>query len=85
MTVYNRTSSKLNGRIVPNQVEQWICREGASAPIVDAQTYLEAQKFVEKRLAVLINYQVLDQLRSQLKREGRLSARSKTKTEKHHA
>ena len=73
-TVYNRTSSKLNGKIVPNPVEQWVCREGAFAPMVDAQTYLEAQKIVEERLAVLSNYQVLDQLSSLLKRIGRLSA-----------
>jgi hypothetical protein len=73
MTVYNRTSSKVNGKIVPNPVEQWVCREGAFAPMVDGQTYLEAQKIVEKRLVVLSNYQVLDQLSSLLKREGRLS------------
>jgi DNA invertase Pin-like site-specific DNA recombinase len=72
--VYNRTSSKLNGKIVPNPVEQWVCREGAFAPMVDTQTYLEAQKIAEERLVVLTNYQVLDQLSSLLKREGRLSA-----------
>ena len=52
MTVYNRTSSKLNGKIVPNLAEQWVCREGAFAPMVDAQTYREAQKIAEARLSL---------------------------------
>jgi hypothetical protein len=72
--VYNRTSSKLNGRIVSNPVEQWVCRKGVFAPMVDPQTYLEAQKIVEDRSVVLSNYQVLDQLSSLFKRVGRLSA-----------
>jgi hypothetical protein len=60
--------------LCPTQSSSGVCREGAFRAAVDAQTYREAQKIVEKRLAVLSNYQVLDQLSSLLKREGRLSA-----------
>lgn len=73
MAVYNRTSSKLNGKIVPNPVGQWVCREGAFAPMVDAKTYHEAQKITEERLVLLSNCQVLDQLSALLRRAGRLS------------
>jgi hypothetical protein len=70
---YNRTNSKLSGKIVPNPVEAWVCKEGATEPIVGAELYLKVQQILKDRSLVLNDCQVLDRLSRLLKTTGRLS------------
>ena len=71
--VYNRTNSKLSGKIVSNPIEAWVCKEGAIEPIVGAELYHNVQQILKDRSRVLNDHQILDRLRRLLKTTGRLS------------
>jgi DNA invertase Pin-like site-specific DNA recombinase len=72
--VYNRTNSKLSGKIVSNPVEAWVRKEGAVEPMVAAEVYLKVQQLLKDRSRVLLDdCQILDRLSRLLKTAGRLS------------
>jgi len=71
--VYNRTNSKLSGKIVSNPIEDWVCKEGAIEPIVGAEQYLKVQQIVKDRSQALNDYHILERLSRLLKTTGRLS------------
>jgi DNA invertase Pin-like site-specific DNA recombinase len=71
--VYNRASQKLRQATVQNPEERWIRVEGAFTPIIAQDLYDKAQKVRESRKRRLTDAEVLDSLRSLLKRKGKLS------------
>lgn len=74
--VYNRRSKKLKSRPVPNPPELWVRNEGCIQPIIELQTFVEANKIIrERRVDLLTNDEMLSRLRTTLMKEGRLSPR----------
>jgi DNA invertase Pin-like site-specific DNA recombinase len=72
--VYNRSSFKLNRRRVSNPEPLWIRREGAFTPIVSPELFRKAAQILESVGRKATDDRMLDDLRSLLKRTGRLSA-----------
>ncbi len=71
--VFGRTSSKLHTPKVRLPQSEWVLTPGAFEPIVDAVTFAEAQKVLEKRMINKSDTGLLDSLRALLASEGRLS------------
>ncbi|MBR0831419.1 recombinase family protein [Bradyrhizobium manausense] len=74
--VYNRHSKKLNSRLVPNPPELWVRTKGCIEPIIERETFVEANKIIsERRVDLLTEDEMLSRLRKTLMEEGRLSPR----------
>lgn len=71
--VYNRISYKLKKRRVRNNPEMWIRADGVFTPIVDIETFRQAQSIIELRSQHLSNDELLLMLRDLLKSQGSLS------------
>jgi DNA invertase Pin-like site-specific DNA recombinase len=71
--VYNRVSFKLKKKRVPNPPDMWIRSDAAFESIVPADLFSKAQQIIRERSRKYSNDELLDQLRSLLEREGRLS------------
>lgn len=71
--VYNRKSSRLKLREVRNPQEDWVRLDGAFTPLISSERFEAAQKARQWRTRHLTNEQILEGLRSLLKKEGRLS------------
>ena len=52
--VYNRRSKKLNSRLVPNPPELWVRTKGCIEPIVELDTFVEANKIISARRVDLL-------------------------------
>jgi DNA invertase Pin-like site-specific DNA recombinase len=73
--VFGRTSRKLGTATVRVPESDWICRPKAFVPVVDEETFQEAQRLLRGRTINRSNEELLDALRSLLGRQGRLSLR----------
>jgi hypothetical protein len=71
--VFGRTSSTLSTPTVRLPKSEWVFTPGAFQPIVDAQTFLDAQKILQIRTINKSNDDLLDSLRTLLASKGRLS------------
>ena len=71
--VFNKVSFKLKQRRVVNPRDMWIRAEGAYPAIVDKALFLRAREIVDARSRHFTDEELLDALRSILKRQGTLS------------
>ena len=72
--VYNRTSFKLQQKLVTNPPEMWIKRERAFEPLVSTEDFEAAQEIIRVRKQGRTDEDMLDKLRALYKTAGRLSA-----------
>jgi DNA invertase Pin-like site-specific DNA recombinase len=73
--VFGRTTCKLYTPMVRLPKSEWILKPDAFEPIIDAVTFLEAQKILDERTFNKTDEQLLDSLRALLASERRLSLR----------
>jgi len=71
--VYNKRSFKLKKKRVINSPDMWIRKDNVFEPIIAPELFLKAQAIVRERSRKFTNDELLEQLRTLLKREGRLS------------
>ena len=71
--VYNRVSFKLKKKRVVNTPDLWIRSNSVFEPIVPEEMFTRAQAIIRERSRKYTNEEMLEQLRTLLKREGRLS------------
>jgi DNA invertase Pin-like site-specific DNA recombinase len=71
--VYNRVSFKLKKKRVVNAPDMWIRSNAAFEPIVPVDSFARAQNIIRERSRRQTDEELLDRLRTLLKREGRLS------------
>ena len=71
--VTNRKSYKLGSRGRANPRDRWICRENTFEPIVDAETFRQAQNVAAVRSKRYSSPELLERLKALLKRKGKLS------------
>ena len=71
--VYHRTSFKLKKKHVDNPSEKWIRAEGAFEGIIDEHLFFTAQGIILARSRKLTDDEMLEKLRSVLKKHGRVS------------
>jgi hypothetical protein len=71
--VYNRRSFKLKKKRVINSPDMWIRKDSVFEPIIVPDLFFKAQTIVRERSRRFTNDELLEQLRTLLKREGRLS------------
>ncbi|VVN20472.1 hypothetical protein PS645_04274 [Pseudomonas fluorescens] len=71
--VYNKTSSKLRKRIIRNSPDKWIRCDGAFQGIVSLGVFADVREIILQRSQRLDDAQLLDMLRTLLKRAGTLS------------
>jgi DNA invertase Pin-like site-specific DNA recombinase len=73
--VFGQTSSKLSTPTVRLPRSEWVLSPGAFTPIVDGETFSEAQKILQGRTFSKSDEELLDKLRLLFATEGRLSLR----------
>jgi DNA invertase Pin-like site-specific DNA recombinase len=71
--VFGRTSSRLSTPTVKLPKSEWILKPGAFEPIIDNETFAEAQKILEERTFNKTDAELLDRLRDLLASERRLT------------
>ena len=71
--IYNRTSAKLQRPRVLNNPEQWIRRDGAYEPVIEAESFAAAQLIISERDRHYTDEELLDRLGVLLRQHGRLS------------
>jgi DNA invertase Pin-like site-specific DNA recombinase len=71
--VFGRTSSRLYTPMVKLPKSEWILKPGAFEPIIDTETFAEAQKILEVRTINKTDEELLDGLRDLLASERRLT------------
>jgi DNA invertase Pin-like site-specific DNA recombinase len=71
--VWGRTAVKLKGPTVQVPKAQWTTKAGAFKPIIDQSTFERAQQVIASDTHKLSDEQVLDSLRTLLRRKGALS------------
>lgn len=71
--VYNKRSFKLKKKRVINSPDMWIRKDNVFEPIIAPELFLKAQTIVRERSRKFTDDELLEQLRTLLKREGRLS------------
>jgi DNA invertase Pin-like site-specific DNA recombinase len=71
--VTNRTSMKLRTALVRNPREMWVKRENAFEPIIDIETFRQAEELTKEHTKRYTNEELLDCLKDLLARKGRLS------------
>lgn len=72
--VFNRTSAKMKGKSRPNPENEWIRREQAFKPVVDAEIFSLVQEIYRERSRKFTNDELLQGLRDLYAKRGRLSA-----------
>jgi DNA invertase Pin-like site-specific DNA recombinase len=72
--LFNRTSGKMKSKAKPNPETQWIRKERAFEPIVDAQRFYTVQGIYQERNKKITDEELLQGLRDLYARQGRLSA-----------
>ncbi len=73
MHVFGRTSRKLHTPMVKLPQSEWVVKPEAFEPIVDAETFADAQTILQNHTINRSNAQVLDCLRKILHKEGRVT------------
>jgi len=73
--VFGRTSARLFTPMVKLPKSDWIVKSGAFEPIIDAETFAQAQEVLEGRTITKSDEELLNPLRSLLSVHGRLSLR----------
>jgi DNA invertase Pin-like site-specific DNA recombinase len=71
--VFGRTSSRLYTPMVKLPKSEWILKQGAFEPIIDTETFAEAQKILEERTFNKTDEELLASLRALLASERRLT------------
>jgi len=71
--LYNRTSTKLQTPRINNPPDKWVRRDGAFAPIVDPDTFTEAQRIIRDRDQHYTDDELLGMLRRVLQERGSIS------------
>ncbi len=71
--VYNRQSYKLKIARVKNPPEEWIRKDGAFEPIIEAQTFFTARGIILARSRRLSDDEMLEKLKNVYLKNGRLS------------
>ena len=71
---FGRTSQRLYTRVVRRPPSEWTTSPGAFEPIIDENTFSEAQHILESRTSRKSNERLLDELKKLLLLKGRLSA-----------
>ncbi|MCL4180062.1 MAG: recombinase family protein, partial [Verrucomicrobia bacterium] len=71
--VYHRTSFKLKRRQVVNPPDKWIRADGAFTGIVDPEIFLKAREIILARSRKYTDDEMLELLRSVLRRHGEIS------------
>lgn len=72
--LFNRTSGKMKSKARPNPENEWVRREQAFEPIVDAGLFSAVQEIYRERNKKFTNDELLQGLRDLCARQGRLSA-----------
>jgi DNA invertase Pin-like site-specific DNA recombinase len=72
--VWNRTSSKLNGRLARNAPDKWVRAEGVIEPIVDRSLFLSARDVLHERSIGRSDEEKLEPLRRILRERGFLTS-----------
>jgi len=73
--VYNRTSKKLDGKLISNPPEMWIRRVGAYEPIVSIELFEAARRKIAARTCNVTDLELIERLKEVLHRQGALSTR----------
>jgi DNA invertase Pin-like site-specific DNA recombinase len=71
--VYNKVSFKLKKKRVINPPDMWIRGDSVFEPIISPDLFIKAQNIIRDRSRKFTNFELLEQLRVLLQREGRLS------------
>ena len=71
--VTNRTSCRLRTTVVRNPPEMWVKRDHAFEPIIDIETFRQAEELTKEHTKRYTKEELLDCLRDLLARKGRLS------------
>ena len=71
--VYNRCSFKLKMKRLVNPPDMWVSRDEAFQAIVSTEDFLNARRIIDARHIHLTDDELLERLRTLLKRHGRLS------------
>jgi DNA invertase Pin-like site-specific DNA recombinase len=71
--IWNRSSRKLGGPQISVPKCRWIIRPGAFEPVIDSQLFQEAQRILAQRTCAKSNEQILNDLRTLLVQNGKLS------------
>ena len=71
--VYARKSHKLKTRMVDNPPTEWVRANGAFEGLVDPELFIKAQEIILARSRKYTDAELLDHLRSLLKKHGRIS------------
>jgi DNA invertase Pin-like site-specific DNA recombinase len=71
--IFNRTSFKLKNKRVRNPPDMWIRKNGVFESVVTMELFVRSQEIIFERGRRFSDQELLDQLRSLLKRKGRLS------------
>ncbi len=72
--LFNRTSGKMKSKAKPNPESEWVRREQAFEPIVDAGLFSTVQNIYKERNKKFTNEELLQGLRDLYTQQGRLSA-----------
>lgn len=72
--LFNRTSGKMKSKARPNPETEWVRKERAFEPVVDAGLFAMVQEIYRERNKKFTNDELLQGLRDLYAREGRLSA-----------
>ncbi|SBW07599.1 Recombinase [uncultured delta proteobacterium] len=72
--LYNRRSGKLKSKPKPNPESEWIRKERAFQPVVDAEQFYTVQRLIRERHKKISDIEMLERLRSLHAQTGRLSA-----------
>jgi DNA invertase Pin-like site-specific DNA recombinase len=73
--VFNRTSCRLQTRVVRLPKSDWILTPGAIEPLIDAAVFDEAQKIMRRRSTHKSDEELLNILREVLLRDGKITSR----------
>lgn len=72
--LFNRRSSKLKSKSRNNPESEWIRKEGAFIPIIEAERFYLVQDLIKERNKKLSDFELLERLKMLKSQRGRLSA-----------
>lgn len=72
--LFNRTSVKLKSKLTSNPESEWVRKDGAFTPVVDAGRFFKAQALIKNRHRKISNDEMLESLKNLQMQRGRLSA-----------
>lgn len=72
--LFNRRSGKLKSRQKKNPEDEWVRKEGAFPPVVDAERFFAVQEIIRERHQKMSDEDLLERLKGLQSQTGRLSA-----------